>query len=72
MTAALPERTMMPGPTIYDAAVDLVKRERKCGAAFVQRRLGIGLIVAGECLERMQAEGLVSRPDGEGKRKVLA
>lgn len=70
MTAPLPKLEMMPGPTIYDAFFDLVEQERRCELEFVQRRLGVGAIVAAACLERGEGEGIVSKVK-KGQRQVL-
>lgn len=71
MSSTATEIAMCAGPTIYDAAVDLVKRERNAGIAFVQRKLGIGYTLAAEILERMEKEGIVSPVRKGGTREVL-
>lgn len=70
MTSLAPA-VMMPGPTIYDAAVDLVRREGKCSLTYIERYLGIGAIVASELLQRMEREGVVSPLRSNGTREVL-
>lgn len=71
---AHPLRDLEPstGPTIYDSAVELVRRERRCDLAFLQRHLGVGEIVAAAALERMVAAGIVGKLKADGTREVEA
>ena len=57
---------------LYDQAVALICRERKASTSFVQRHLQIGYNRAARIIERMEAEGVVSRANHVGKREVLA
>jgi S-DNA-T family DNA segregation ATPase FtsK/SpoIIIE len=57
---------------LYDQAVALVARERKCSTSFVQRYLQIGYNRAARIVERMEREGVVSAANHVGKREVLA
>jgi S-DNA-T family DNA segregation ATPase FtsK/SpoIIIE len=57
---------------LYDQAVALVCRERKASTSFVQRHLQIGYNRAARIIERMEAEGVISRANHVGKREVLA
>ena len=60
------------GDGLYDQAVSLVARERKCSTSFIQRHLQIGYNRAARIVERMEAEGVVSAANHVGKREVLA
>src|SRR5689334_89190 len=60
------------GDTLYDQAVALVCRERKCSTSFIQRHLQIGYNRAARIVERMEQEGVVSTANHVGKREVLA
>ena len=60
------------GDALYDQAVAIVCRERKPTTSFVQRQLQIGYNRAARLIERMEAEGIVSKPNHAGKREVLA
>ena len=59
------------GDALYDQAVALVIRERKCSTSFVQRHLQIGYNRAARLVERMEQEGLVTTANHVGKREVL-
>jgi S-DNA-T family DNA segregation ATPase FtsK/SpoIIIE len=58
------------GDQLFDQAVALVARERKCSTSFIQRHLQIGYNRAARIVERMEAEGMVSQPNHVGKREV--
>ena len=60
------------GDEMYDKAVAIVCRERKASTSFIQRQLRIGYNSAARLIERMEAEGVVSKPNHAGKREVLA
>jgi S-DNA-T family DNA segregation ATPase FtsK/SpoIIIE len=60
------------GDDLYDQAVALVARERKCSTSFIQRYLQIGYNRAARIVERMEKEGVVSQANHVGKREVLA
>ncbi|MEO5335405.1 MAG: DNA translocase FtsK 4TM domain-containing protein [Magnetospirillum sp. WYHS-4] len=57
---------------LYDQAVAIVTREGKASTSFVQRHLQIGYNRAARIVERMEAEGVVSKADRVGRREVLA
>jgi S-DNA-T family DNA segregation ATPase FtsK/SpoIIIE len=59
------------GDDLYDQAVALVAREGKASTSFVQRHLQIGYNRAARLIERMEAEGIVSKADRVGRREVL-
>jgi S-DNA-T family DNA segregation ATPase FtsK/SpoIIIE len=60
-----------PGDDLYGEAVAVVANEGKASTSYVQRRLQIGYNRAARIIERMEAEGLVSKPDRVGRREVL-
>jgi S-DNA-T family DNA segregation ATPase FtsK/SpoIIIE len=60
------------GDTLYDQAVALVARERKCSTSFIQRHLQIGYNRAARIVEKMETDGVVSGANHVGKREVLA
>ncbi|MDQ2104070.1 DNA translocase FtsK, partial [Azospirillum isscasi] len=60
------------GDDLYDKAVAVVCRERKASTSFIQRQLRIGYNSAARLIERMETEGVVSKPNHAGKRDVLA
>ena len=47
---------------LYDRAVAVVLRDRKCSTSYIQRRLQVGYNKAASLVERMQDEGIVGRP----------
>ncbi len=57
---------------LYDQAVAIVCRERKASTSFVQRHLQIGYNRAARIIERMEVEGVISKPNHAGKREVFA
>ncbi|CAK0749768.1 DNA translocase FtsK [uncultured Gammaproteobacteria bacterium] len=56
---------------LYDRAVAVVSHERKASTSFIQRQLRIGYNGAARLIERMEREGVVSKPNHSGKREVL-
>lgn len=56
---------------LFDRAVAIVQRERRVSTTTLQRRLALSYAGAVELIGRMEAEGLVSPPDGAGRRRVL-
>jgi DNA segregation ATPase FtsK/SpoIIIE, S-DNA-T family len=59
------------GGDLYDRAVAIVLRDRKCSTSYVQRRLSVGYNKAASLVERMEKEGVVSTPNHSGKRMIL-
>jgi len=57
--------------TIYDEAVKVVVRDKKCSTSYIQRRLGVGYNRAASLVERMEKEGLVGAPNHVGKREII-
>ncbi|QBR71355.1 cell division protein FtsK [Beijerinckiaceae bacterium] len=56
---------------LYDRAVNIVLRDRKCSTSYIQRRLSVGYNKAASLVERMEAEGVVGAPNHSGKRTIL-
>ncbi|MDR2165294.1 MAG: DNA translocase FtsK 4TM domain-containing protein [Zoogloeaceae bacterium] len=57
---------------MYDQAIAVVLKNRRPSISLVQRHLRIGYNRAARLIEAMERAGLVSAPDGQGKRDVLA
>ena len=56
---------------LYQAAVELVLHERLASTSFLQRIMGVRFRTAKALLERMEHEGVITKPDNDGKRKIL-
>lgn len=56
---------------LYDTAVQIVARDRKCSTSYIQRKLAIGYNKAARLVEKMEDEGLVSPANHVGKREIL-
>ncbi len=59
------------GDDLYDQAIKVVLRDKRCSTSYIQRRLGIGYNRAASLIERMEQEGLVGPPNHVGKREIL-
>lgn len=57
---------------LYDEAVMFVTESRKASISSVQRRFKVGYNRAARMIEDMEAAGVVSAPEGNGSRQVLA
>jgi S-DNA-T family DNA segregation ATPase FtsK/SpoIIIE len=56
---------------LYDQAVKVVLRDKKCSTSYIQRRLQVGYNKAASLVERMEKEGLVGQANNAGKREIL-
>jgi DNA segregation ATPase FtsK/SpoIIIE, S-DNA-T family len=59
------------GDDLFDQAVQIVARERKVSTSYIQRRLQIGYNRAARLIERMEDEGMIGKPNHQGKREIL-
>ncbi|MCI4680934.1 DUF87 domain-containing protein, partial [Rhodoblastus acidophilus] len=59
------------GSDLFDRAVAIVLRDKKCSTSYVQRRLSIGYNKAASLVERMEKEGVVGPANHAGKRQIL-
>ena len=57
---------------LYDQAVRIVTETRRASISSVQRQLRIGYNRAARLIEQMEAEGIVSPPERNGERTVIA
>jgi len=57
---------------LYDKAVAIVTESRRASISGVQRRLKIGYNRAARLVEMMEAQGIVSAPQHNGNREVIA
>ncbi len=60
------------GNDLYDKAIKIVFRDKKCSTSYIQRRLAIGYNRAASLGERMEKEGLVGPANHVGKRELLS
>jgi DNA segregation ATPase FtsK/SpoIIIE, S-DNA-T family len=56
---------------LYDTAVAIVMKDRKCSTSYIQRKLAIGYNKAARLVEQMEDQGLVSASNHVGKREIL-
>ncbi len=56
---------------LYDTAVAIVAKDRKCSTSYIQRKLAIGYNKAARLVEQMEDEGIVSAANHVGKREIL-
>ena len=57
------------GGDLYDRAVNIVLRDKKCSTSYIQRRLSVGYNKAASLVERMEQEGVVSAPEPRRKAR---
>jgi DNA segregation ATPase FtsK/SpoIIIE, S-DNA-T family len=60
------------GDDLYRQAIKVVIRDGKASTSYVQRRLSIGYNRAASLIERMEEDGIISRPNSKGQREILA
>jgi len=70
--SGLPEEASGDTDELYDMAVRIVTETRRASISGVQRRLKIGYNRAARLIEEMEAAGIVSSPEHNGNRTVLA
>ncbi len=56
---------------LYDQAVAIVAKDRKCSTSYIQRKLSVGYNKAAKLVEMMEEQGVVSHANHVGKREVL-
>ncbi|MFZ1470570.1 MAG: DNA translocase FtsK, partial [Paracoccaceae bacterium] len=56
---------------LYDQAVHIVAKDRKCSTSYIQRKLGIGYNKAAKLVEQMEDQGVVTPANHVGKREIL-
>ena len=56
---------------LYDQAVAIVIKDRKCSTSYIQRKLSIGYNKAARLVEQMEDNGVVSSANHVGKREIL-
>ncbi|MBK5934692.1 DNA translocase FtsK [Rhodovulum imhoffii] len=56
---------------LYDQAVAIVLKDRKCSTSYIQRKLAIGYNKAARLVEQMEEQGVVSPANHVGKREIL-
>jgi S-DNA-T family DNA segregation ATPase FtsK/SpoIIIE len=57
---------------LYEKAVKVVLRDKKCSTSYIQRRLSIGYNRAASLVERMEQDGIVGPANHVGKRSIIA
>ena len=57
--------------SLYDQAVAIVAKDRKCSTSYIQRKLGIGYNKAAKLVEQMEDNQVITSANHVGKREVL-
>jgi S-DNA-T family DNA segregation ATPase FtsK/SpoIIIE len=57
--------------SLYDQAVAIVARDRKCSTSYIQRKLGIGYNKAAKLVEQMEEHSVITAANHVGKREIL-
>ena len=57
--------------TLYDQAVAIVAKDRKCSTSYIQRKLGIGYNKAAKLVEQMEEHSVITAANHVGKREIL-
>ncbi len=70
--AGIPTDAQGEQDELYDQAVAWVTESRRASISSVQRHLRVGYNRAARLIEEMEASGVVSRPEHNGQREVLA
>ena len=71
-SSGFPQETKGDQDELYDEAVAWVTQSRKASISSVQRHLRVGYNRAARIIEEMEASGVVSQPEHNGQREVLA
>jgi S-DNA-T family DNA segregation ATPase FtsK/SpoIIIE len=66
-----PDGEDSPEEQLYRRAAQLVAESQKASTSWLQRQLRVGYNSAARLIERMERDGLVSKPDHVGRREVL-
>ncbi len=61
----------MSDESLYDQAVAIVAKDRKCSTSYIQRKLGIGYNKAAKLVEQMEEHSVVTPANHVGKREIL-
>ncbi|MAV61953.1 MAG: DNA translocase FtsK [Candidatus Pelagibacter sp.] len=56
---------------LYQAAIDIIKLDKKASTSYLQRKLQIGYNRAARIMDMMESEGIVSKANHVGKREIL-
>jgi S-DNA-T family DNA segregation ATPase FtsK/SpoIIIE len=70
--SGIPKETPSDQDELYDDAVAFVTTSRKASISSVQRHLRVGYNRAARIIEEMESSGVVSLPEHNGQREVLA
>ncbi len=57
--------------SLYDQAVAIVAKDRKCSTSYIQRKLGIGYNKAAKLVEQMEENHVITTANHVGKREIL-
>ena len=57
---------------LYNQALNIIMRDKKCSISYIQRQLRIGYNKAANIIEEMERKGVLTAPDSQGKRQIIA
>lgn len=56
---------------MYEKAVAIVREDRRASTSYLQRRMQIGYTMAGDLIEAMEKNGVITEANHLGKREIL-
>jgi len=56
---------------LYEQAIEIVRKDKKCSISYIQRKLRIGYNKAANIIEKMEMDGIVSEAGRTGRRHIL-
>lgn len=70
-TSSITQGNSDKSDSLYDQAVAIILRDKKVSISYIQRQLRIGYNRAADIIDKMEAEGVISKQNIAGKREIL-